>query len=252
MEKSFFYNFLRGFNDLSYKYDFFYNLKNFLRKIKSFFLGKSGIDLVIDQIKKSRAGDNPVKTIFDIGAASGDKTTLFLRSFPETTAYCFEPQKESLEKFKERTKNFKNRIKLFDFGFLDKNGEVFLNVMPYRDSSTILPLQNVGQSVEIKRENIKVRKMDDFVSQQKISHIDFIKIDVEGSEKEVLEGARNTLKEKVDNVFIEILPLVRGVHSSHFADIFKFFYDAGFTFVGNYGDYFFSKDKKLLENILKF
>lgn len=234
-------------NDLSYKYKFFSDLKSFFHSAKSFFSGKKDIVWVINEIKKARGEDNPVKIIFDIGAATGDKTIVFLKNFPETVVYAFEPQRESLEKFKKRTKFFKDRIKIFDFGFLNSNTTVFLNITPHRDASSILPPENCP---EIKKETIKVFRIDDFMDQQKISHIDFMKIDVEGVEKEILEGGPDTFKNKVDNIFIEILPSRRGPNSSHVSDTFKFFADNGFTFMGKYGDYFFSKDANILKKCL--
>ncbi len=39
-------------------------------------------------------------------------------------------------------------------------------------------------------------KLDDFCNDHKISNIDLLKIDTEGHEKEVLEGALNLIKEK--------------------------------------------------------
>jgi len=253
MEESLLRYFLKILNKLSYKYPFFASVKNFLRSVKYFFVEKTDIALVIDEIKKSRTENNPVKTIFDVGAAAGDKAILFLKSFPDAIVYCFEPQTESLDKLRKRTAEFKNRIKIFDFGFFDKNSEVILNVTPYRDSSSILPPEDgleYQATDEIKKENIKVVRMDDFMEQENIRHVDFIKIDVEGVEKEILEGGRKSFT-KIDNVFIEILPTRRGIHSSHFSDIFHFFYESGFTFMGCHGDYFFSKDNDVLKRRFK-
>ena len=42
-------------------------------------------------------------------------------------------------------------------------------------------------------EKIKIRKLDDIIGDLEIQKIDFIKIDVEGFEKEVIEGARNAI-----------------------------------------------------------
>jgi len=242
--------FLRILNKLSYKYNFFASVKNLLRSVKYFIFGKSDITQVISEIKKARNIDNPVKVIFDIGAAVGDKTIIFLKSFPGATVYSFEPQTESLEKLKERTVAYKDRIKTFDSGFFNKNDTVVLNINPYRkDSSSILPLQKwMNQNIrENEKMTIQVIKIDDFIKKQKIEHIDFIKIDVEGVEKEVLEGGKETFQDKIDNVFIEISPFLKGLNSKDFSDIFHFFYETGFTFLGCSGDYFFSKDKDLLK-----
>jgi len=221
--------------------------KNFLRSVIYSFIGWEDIAWVLKSLNEARQ-NTPVKTVFDVGAATGEKTELFLKFFPEALVYAFEPQKEGSQKLKERMKRFKDRVRIFDFGLFNKNGEVFLNIAPYRDASSILPSQNF---VEEKKESIKVFKLDDFVKQEKIDQIDFIKIDVEGVEKEILEGGVDTFKNKVDNVFVEILPMRRGINSNHFYNIIEFFRNNGFIFVGHFGDYFFSKDKYFLDNISK-
>lgn len=246
--------FFRTLNELSYKYRFFASIKNGLRAAKYSLLGKTDISFVISEIKKNRSPENPIKVVFDVGAAIGDKTVIFLKEFPSATIYSFEPQIESWEKLNKRTTKLKDRVKAFSFGFLDKKDTVLMNIASYRDSSSILPFgenmadQNIKQ-VEIRK--IEVIKMDDFVFEQNIKHIDFIKIDVEGVEKEVLQGGRETFKNIVDNVFVEILPARKGINSKDFLDIFSFFYETGFTFIGCYGDYFFSKEKGLLKDIFK-
>lgn len=81
-----------------------------------------------------------------------------------------------------------------------------------------------------------------------IVRIGLVKIDVEGAEKEVLEGGRETFKNKVDNVFVEISPHRHAARSTeHMVDIFTFFKECGFIFIDKYGDYFFSKEPLLLK-----
>jgi FkbM family methyltransferase len=46
----------------------------------------------------------------------------------------------------------------------------------------------------IYEEKVNVMKLDDFCNNHKISNIDLLKIDTEGHEKEVLEGALNLNK----------------------------------------------------------
>jgi len=244
------YSLLKILNRLSYKYNSVATIKNWLRSIKYFLFGKSDISWVIDEIKRIKGIGNPVKTVFDVGAAIGDKTIIFLKSFPEATVYCFEPQQESLDRLKKRTATYKSRVKIFDFGFFNKSNKVFLNINSYRDASSILSSQEYlkdQRMKEIEKREIQVICLDDFAREQKIKHIDFIKIDVEGVEKEVLEGGKETFQNKIDNVFIEISPLRKGLHSRDHLDIFQFLYERGFTFIGSYGDYFFSKDKNLLK-----
>jgi len=85
---------------------------------------------------------------------------------------------------------------------------------------------------EIGTKKIRLLKLDEFVNKEKIAKIDLIKIDVDGVEKEVIEGGADTFKNKIDNAIIEISPLRKGVHSSDYIDVFKYMHEAGFTFVG--------------------
>lgn len=241
--------FVSFFNKLSLKYAFFRTVKDWLRPIKHSIFGKDDIYWVIDEIKKARGNSHPVTIIFDVGAAIGDKAITFLKSFPEATVYCFEPQRESLECLKKRTARYKERIKTFDFGLLNKNSYVDLNITSYKDASSILPLQKYMKNQGIKeigKERIRVMRLDDFIKQNNISHVDLIKIDVEGVEKEVLEGGKEAFKNKIDNVFIEISSLRKDPYSKEYIEIFKFFHELNFIFIGCYGDYFFSKDRGIL------
>jgi FkbM family methyltransferase len=47
---------------------------------------------------------------------------------------------------------------------------------------------------QTKTELVKIMRLDTLVEKQEINKVDFIKIDVEGAEKRLLEGASNTLK----------------------------------------------------------
>lgn len=238
MENPIVHYLLRTFNKLSYQYRFFADLKNFLRSCKYVVFGKSDFSLVIDKFKKSNINFKKPLIVFDIGAAVGDKSIIILESLPTATVYSFEPQQESFRKLKVRTAQYGDRLKAFNVGFFDKNEEVTLHISSYRDSSSILPLDSESEDEdmrEINKEIIKVITLDDFVRDNHIERIDFMKIDVEGVEKKVLEGGKTTFANKVDNVFLEIFD------PNDFPYFLEFFKKFGFKFVGRYQDYFFSK-----------
>lgn len=236
--------------EILYKYDSLRAVKDFLRPLKHFIFGKNDIYYVAEQIKKARGDLYPIKVIFDVGAAVGDKTLTFLKEFPNSTIYCFEPQGISFSRLKKRTKSRKNRLLYFNYGLYNKNCKMQLLIYSYRDASSLLPMQNYMKKEsrnEVGKERIIVHKLDDVCGELNISRIDLIKIDVEGVEKEMLEGSINMLK-KTDNVYVEISPLRKGVHSRDYIDVFNILHEAGFTFMGEYGDYWFSKDEAVLKN----
>lgn len=62
-----------------------------------------------------------------------------------------------------------------------------------------------------KKIKVEVKSLDSFAAEQSIDHIDYLKIDTEGSEYEVLEGAKNILKKTgVIKVEVCFIPFRRG------------------------------------------
>ncbi len=234
-----------------YKYNWVKNIKDCcLRPIKHFVFGKDNIYLVMDEIKKGRRGQRPIEVIFDVGAAIGEKTFAFLKEFPGATIYCFEPQQDRLNQLKSRLKK-NQKVKLLNFGLWNKEDNLEFHIISHRDASSLLPMPKylkMQSQEEVGMETIKVKPLDAVIKKIGINRIDFIKIDVEGAELEVLRGGMETFKNKIDNVFIEIDAWRHPIHSEHFIEIFKFMHEAGFTFLGAYGDYFFSKDENILKN----
>jgi hypothetical protein len=57
-------------------------VKNRVRPIKHWLVGKDGIYKVMDEVAALHGGANNVATIFDVGAATGEYTLHFLKHFP--------------------------------------------------------------------------------------------------------------------------------------------------------------------------
>lgn len=229
-----------------YKYDQVKTLKECVRPVKHFIFGKGDIYAVVEQIKIARGADKTVRTVFDVGAADGDKTITFLKTFPRATVYCFEPQTESLERLKRRTKKWQQRVKTFQIALGAEEGFADFHIVAHKEASSFLPPPERNRIVETRK--VKVGRLDDIVRGENLDRIDLIKIDVEGAEIDVLEGGREAFKNKIDNVFIEISPHRFFPRSTaHMISVFNFLNACGFIFVDKYEDFFFSKDKTLLK-----
>ncbi len=230
--------------DVLYSFDAVRALKDYVRPLKHRFLGKNGIYYVVDIINRARPASDPVTTVFDVGAATGDMTRTFVRAFPQAKVYACEPQAASREHFRKRTEPWRDRIVLFECGLSNENRVAELTLCSVRDASSLLPMQAFMFSdgmQEVGRERITLRTLTDLAGEIGLERIDFLKIDVEGLEKEVLEGAGEILA-RVDNIFVEILSLRRGCHSSAHIDVFRMLHEKGFSFLGVWGDFWFSKD----------
>ena len=130
--------------------------------------------------------------IFDIGANVGDWTKLCLTLNNNSIIHCFEPSLYTFEQLKNNKINYKNII-YNNFGLGSSNsihtlhctGKGFgTNSFYERDGI------NIHQSIT---ENINVQTLDFYCKNNKIEHIDILKIDVEGHEYEVLKGAKELL-----------------------------------------------------------
>ena len=222
-----------------YQYDSVKRIKSAFRPFKHILFGREGIYAVVERAKAlSGQRGREIANVFDIGAAVGDTAESFLKEFPLAEIYCFEPLPDSFSRLQKRVGKH-GKVHLFNLGLSNASGEAKFYVVPYRDSSSMIPPVNIGVSAE-KEISVPVRRLDDVVCELGVSHIDFMKVDVEGAEKEMLEGAKESLK-ITDHVFIEISPLRKGKHSRDYIDVFGYLHDSGFSLAGIYSDFFFTK-----------
>lgn len=232
------------------------------------------VGMIIEKVKRKRAGiDRPfyncninrdIKVIFDIGANIGDATLAAARSFHNAHIYSFEPVYTTYIKLCENISDYRDRISTYNFGLFNVSKRLDIHITSFHGANSILDQslnhKNVHPHIkEISTEDIEVHTMDSFVSSNNIDKIDIVKIDVEGVEKEVIEGGRETFKNKVDNVFIELSFLRRNRESAYWVEICKLLYDLGFILIDIYDvarymdngreyvaqmDAFFAKQKK--------
>ena len=143
-----------------------------------------------------RKGD----VVFDIGAYKGD-TAIFFASYlgKEGKVYAFEPVKSNYDSL---LKNIK----------LNKLGDVVIPV-----NKGCASRSGLSRSISAKAgapwsfltdseegEEVEVVSLDHFIKTQNIRKLDFIKMDVEGHEYDVLMGARETIKRFAPKVVIPL------------------------------------------------
>lgn len=140
-------------------------------------------------------------TIIDAGAHDGTYAEHIFNLNPSVTIHCFEPTASA---YKELTERLANEIKagnLFanNVGLSTEIGEAELfiyNELDQRNSLHLNPEHDFDPAV-LHKEKIKLTTLDDYIERNKISSIDFLKIDVEGHETKVLVSAANSLKQKI-------------------------------------------------------
>lgn len=132
--------------------------------------------------------------IFDVGCNAGSFVKVLQQFSLQQNIYCFEPHPVLSKKTKE----------LYPFVIMNECCLGNQNGL----QTIYIPQWSVGLSSLIKRPvfeqlgqqiftlDIQCQTLDTYCDKNGISEIDFIKIDVEGAEKMIFEGATNLLKEK--------------------------------------------------------
>ena len=158
----------------------------------------------------SRLGPD-LKTVFDVGANVGDMTMSMCERFPTATVHAFEPYSQTFEKLRARVEAspFRDRVVLHRFGFYDKGGTAPLHVTSFHGANSLVAISSAYHVFnphirEEDVEDVQLVRLDDFVAESGISHIDLMKVDVEGAEYEVFAGGVRTLSSMIDTVFCEM------------------------------------------------
>lgn len=158
-------------------------------------IGDGGEKMVINHFF-NQLDKNIKPIIFDVGANIGDYSIAVNSIFGERAQlYCFEPSKETFALLEENVKNHKN-IKLYNFGFGKENKIAVL--YSNKGSSGLASLYNrklehYGIRMN-QQENVTIKRLDDFCRENNIGHIHFLKMDVEGNELNILQGAEKIIK----------------------------------------------------------
>ena len=150
------------------------------------------------------------KDALDIGVYRGVYSYKLSNYFKKI--HAFEPNPLLYPYLHKNLKKIIKNINLYNVGLSDKNGEVSLK-LPTRSKSlfknNIEELFRLGAASihpnktfkSFKSIPVKIKKFDDFNFENKIK---FVKIDVEGHEIEVINGAKETIKKDKPIMLIEI------------------------------------------------
>lgn len=148
--------------------------------------------------------------VFDVGANKGQSINFFKGIFPNVRIYAFEPSERTFRKLKKVAGKIGGKdIELFQIGIGNRNTKLnFYESILSETSTFALPNKN---SLYLKKKNrilfqknenaftetsAELITFDSFIMNHGLEFVDVLKIDVEGFEFEVLQGASDALKAK--------------------------------------------------------
>ena len=156
----------------------------------------------------------PDPTILEIGCNDGSDTLELLRLMPAAKVYCFEPDPRAVTRLKQRFGPDLHKITLSEIAIADKTGPISFYPSTGDDragdfdqaGSIRTPKNTVLESPWVKFTKpitIKASRLDDWCAENHVREIDFLWMDVQGAEGDVIAGAQN------------ILPHVRYVYTEY-------------------------------------
>jgi FkbM family methyltransferase len=137
-----------------------------------------------------RYGIENVKIIFDVGANIGQSALAYVQDFPRAEVYSFEPVSGTFAQLRANTQHLA-RIHPFQLAMGSKPGQAVIHVNELSVKSSILQ-DRAGDRAE----TIQVETVAAFADRQNIPSVDFLKIDTEGFDLEVLAGAAPLLEQQ--------------------------------------------------------
>lgn len=147
--------------------------------------------------------ENPV--VIEAGAQFGEDTEWMSKLWPKGTIHAFEPSPLTYPAVEQLAEKFDN-VFSYPLALADFNGEMAFYLCG--GASTLLPpAERFNEEyfhVDLDHPIfVRAARLEDWLAEQEISHVDFLWFDMEGNELNALKGAGARLKE-VKMIYTEV------------------------------------------------
>jgi len=185
---------------------------------------KATIDVLSHYFSKEKI------TLVDIGALGGTKAP-WTNVRPMLRIVGFEPQDAVTETIRNENGDLQGGVAIGS-----EEGSATLYITQKADNSSLaMPNHAFTQRLAVsdryvvtKQEAVNTMSLDSWLKKESISSVDFLKIDTQGTEGDVLKGAQHTLS-SVLGLDIEVNFAKRYIGQTYFSDIDAILRDAGFV-----------------------
>jgi len=166
--------------------------------------------------------------IFDVGANVGIMSLQFAKSIPRGKVYAFEPTHYAYKKLK---KNLSLNTEISNIvtiqSFVSRQSTRDHQIKAYSswkvDGKKTDNTHPVHGGTAMSADNVPAISLDDFCINENISRLDFIKIDTDGHEIEVLTGAEVCIGKFKPKIIFEVGLYIMNERGISFSDYWKFF-----------------------------
>lgn len=183
----------------------------------------------------------PPRVVFDVGANEGQTADELRQVYPDAKIYCFEPYLPAFQRLQQKFAG-DVRISLEHLALGERTGEATLFENAQSVTNSLLPnapdaalSQPDAYATPTGQSTIPITTVDEFCNKRAVETIDLLKIDSQGYDLRILQGARGKLSNhRVNFILTEMLfaPLYSG--QAYFPEIYNFVTDLGYSMVGLY------------------
>lgn len=199
-----------------------------------------GYELWQDVARLSRRLSWPIEVVFDVGANNGATTLRILETFPTARVFAFEPNPptfEHLDKAVQSERATKLPIALSDL----------IGTLPFYDYAESDLIGSLARNAGFAKEHdleptttmVECSTVDQVCRDHAVDRISVLKIDAEGADFSVLQGAERMLRNAaVDFVYFEFNDYVTppDVDGGGLREVCDWLHSFGFVFIATYTD----------------
>ena len=142
------------------------------------------------------------KVIYDLGANVGVSSLFFASLYPKATIYGFEPLPENLEVCLLNYRGIGNQSQVFPWAIGSKTGQATFDCKNDSRGGRLETAHHDPNLRTTSQIQVKIISVADLIEHEGLPPPDFLKIDVEGAEYDVLEGL-NSYAHLVSSIYLE-------------------------------------------------
>lgn len=147
-------------------------------------------------------------TVVDLGANIGFFAIHLEALAPGISVHCFEPAESTRKTLEQnvKTNHLEPHIHIYPYGVFDKNTTLELQAAELTGHRSVFASEFTSKQGP---EKIECLRLDSALNKASVTHVDLLKVDVEGSEIEIFEGAPKDVWKQIDRVILEYHDLIR-------------------------------------------
>lgn len=146
--------------------------------------------------------------IFDVGANVGQSAEVFLDVYPAAKVYCFEPVAASFHALRETLAEKAGQVEFHQLAMGAERGQARITTS---GTGTCATMMTPAKAAYQQSERIRVDTLDEFCTDAGITRIDYLKIDTEGNDLNVLRGAEHLLGDGA----VAVVEVEAGMHPAN-------------------------------------